>query len=126
VFAAILVNAFFRFGATKQVNLVMPLGQSLHDRQVAIRRALDACGVAHNVRARVLLSLHELLANRISALDLRFDGCTLRVDLAMKPSHTDLQADVAKHHFFLERLSDEWLVTRRAGQADVLRAYYFQ
>jgi NCS2 family nucleobase:cation symporter-2 len=126
VFAAILVNAFFRFGATKRVSLVMSLGQSLHDRQVAIRRALDACGVAHNVRARVLLSLHELLVNRISALDLRFDGCTLRADLAMKPSNTDLQTDRAKNHFFLERLSDEWLVKRRAGQADVLRAYYFQ
>jgi hypothetical protein len=44
----------------------------------------------------------------------------------MKPSHTDLKADVAKHHFFLERLSDEWAVKKRLGKADVLRAYYFQ
>ncbi len=124
VFSAILVNAFFRIGTSKRARIDLPATQRRDEWYAAVKQGLDACGVAQNVKARVLLSLREVLKGPAFRLDLRFDGSTLRTDLTpLAPN--GMSERFRERPFFLVRLSDRIEVTR-FRQVETLSVYYYQ
>lgn len=125
VFTALLVNTFLSWGSLRRAKLFLDPLISVRERVGNVQKVLDDWGVAHNVKVRVTLTLRELLDDRGTLLNLKFDGCTLRVGLTRDAGSSDELA-FANGSLFTARVSDSISHRKRSDGTSVISACFEQ
>lgn len=127
VVAALILNSLFSFGMARAAAFDLQSSHMLQEHLAAIGKTLDAWGVAPNVKGRAMLTLRELIDSESTSLKLRFDGYTLRLDLARKVAGAEGEsAEAVSRSFFSRRVSDRVIRRKLEGTTEILSVHYEQ
>lgn len=127
VLAALVVNAFFTFGMARKADFELNAATSPHQYLASVGTILDDWGVAPNVKARVMLTLREVIDMKSLRLKLRFDGYTLRLELVRRMEQGDVGPVSAESaSFFAQRVSDRLVWRKASASTEILSVHYEQ